>query len=243
MLAIFKREMRSYFTTATGYIFLAVSLALFGAALGATTLLQSSSDTSTYFIFKLVILIVILPILTMKIFSEEKKTKTEQLLLTAPVSIPKMVLGKYLAAFCMYLIVILVSMVNYIPLYQYTVDDYISSTMPPSMVMILGNTFALVLIGMAFIAIGMFISALTENQFAAIVGTLGVLAALFVLGIISAYIPNEAIRYIFSFVSVYDRYIGFTYGMFDFGALIYYLALAGAFIFLTIRVFISRRYR
>ena len=108
MLAIFKREMRSYFTTATGYIFLAVSLALFGAALGATTLLQSSSDTSTYFIFKLVILIVILPILTMKIFSEEKKTKTEQLLLTAPVSIPKMVLGKYLAAFCMYLIVMVV---------------------------------------------------------------------------------------------------------------------------------------
>ena len=243
MLAIFKREMRSYFTTATGYIFLAVSLALFGGILGATTLMQGSGKTDLYFSFVLISFVVILPILTMKTFSEEKKTKTEQLLLTAPVSVTKMVFGKYLAAFAMFMIVIVSSMIYYIPLYQYTVDDYISSTMPPSMVMILGNTFALVLIGMAFIAIGMFISALTENQFAAIVGTLGVLAALFVLGIISAYIPNEAIRYIFSFVSVYDRYIGFTYGMFDFGALIYYLALAGAFIFLTIRVFISRRYR
>lgn len=242
MLAIFKREMRSYFTTATGYIFLAVSLALFGAALGATTLLQSSSDTSTYFIFKLVILIVILPILTMKIFSEEKKTKTEQLLLTAPVSIPKMVLGKYLAAFCMYLIVILVSMVNYIPLYQYAVKDSIN-TMPPSFTMILGSTFALVLVGMSFIAIGMFVSALTENQFAAVVITLGILIGLLCISIFNSFISSAAIKTIFDFFSIYSRFGSFTYGRFDFGALLYYLSIAGVFVFLTMRVFEARRYR
>ena len=242
MLAIFKREMRSYFTTATGYIFLAVSLALFGAALGATTLLQSSSDTSTYFIFKLVILIVILPILTMKIFSEEKKTKTEQLLLTAPVSIPKMVLGKYLAAFCMYLIVILVSMVNYIPLYQYAVKDSIN-TMPPSFTMIIGSTFAIVLVGMSFIAIGMFVSALTENQFAAVVITLGVLVALLCVSIFNGYIGSPAIKAILDFFSIYSRFGNFTYGLFDFGALLYYVSMAGVFVFLTMRVFETRRYR
>ena len=235
--------MRSYFTTATGYIFLAISLALFGGILGATTLMQGTAKTDLYFMFVLLALVVIIPILTMKMFSEEKKTKTEQLLLTAPVSVVKMVFGKYLAAFAMFMIVIASSMIYYIPLYQYTVDDYLPNTMPPSMVMILGNTFALILVGMAFIAIGMFISSLTDNQFAAIVGTLGIFAALFVLGILSAYIPNEPVRYIFSFLSVYSRYEGFTYGIFDFGALIYYIALTGAFIFLTIRVFISRRYR
>ena len=243
MLAIFKREMRSYFTTATGYIFLAISLALFGGILGATTLMQGTARTDTYFVFALLSFVVILPILTMKMFSEEKKTKTEQLLLTAPVSVVKMVFGKYLAAFAMFMIVIASSMLYYIPLYQYAVDDYRPNTMPPNMVMILGNTFALILVGMAFIAIGMFISSLTENQFAAIVGTLGIFAALFVFGILASFIPNEAIRYIFSFLSVYSRYEGFTFGMFDFGALVYYIALAGAFIFLTIRVFISRRYR
>ncbi len=235
--------MRSYFTTATGYIFLAVSLALFGAILGATTLMRGTADTGLYFTFVLISLMVVLPILTMKTFSEEKKTKTEQLLLTAPVSVPKMVFGKFLAAFAMFMIVIVSSMIYYIPLYQYTIDDTLSSTMPPSMVMILGNTFALILVGMAFIAIGMFISALTENQFAAIVGTLGVLAALFVLGMISSYLPTESLVYLFSFLSVYNRFTAFTYGMFDFGALIYYLAMTGAFIFLTIRVYITRRYR
>ena len=242
MLAIFKREMRSYFTTATGYIFLAVSLALFGAALGATTLLQSSSDTSTYFIFKLVILIVILPILTMKIFSEEKKTKTEQLLLTAPVSIPKMVLGKYLAALCMFLIVVVVSMVNYIPLYQYAVKDSIN-TMPPSFTMIIGSTFAILLVGMSFIAIGMFVSALTENQFAAVVITLGVLVALLCVSIFNGYIGSPAIKAILDFFSIYSRFGNFTYGLFDFGALLYYVSIAGVFVFLTMRVFETRRYR
>lgn len=243
MLAIFKREIRSYFTTGTGYIFLAIALALFGGVLGTTTLMQGNADTSMYFIIVLLSFVVVIPILTMKMFSEEKKTKTEQLLLTAPVPVVKMVFGKYLAAFTMFMIVIVSSMVYYIPLYQYAVDDYMPNTMPPSMVMILGNTFALVLVGMAFIAIGMFISSLTENQFAAIVGTLGIFAALFVLGLLSSYIPNEPIRYIFSFLSVYSRFEGFTYGVFDFGALVYYIALTGSFIFLTIRVFISRRYR
>ena len=243
MLAIFKREMRGYFTTATGYIFLAVSLALLGAILGATTLMQGTASTGTYFIFMLVVLVVILPILTMKTFSEEKRTKTEQLLLTAPVSITKMVFGKFLAAFTMFMIVVVASMLNYIPLYAYTYKDALNTTMPPNFVMILGSTFAIVLVGMCFIAIGMFISSLTENQFAAIVITFGVLAALLFISVFNSYIPSAAIRGIFDWFSVYNRFYNFTYGLFDFGALIYYLSVAGVFVFLTIRVFEARRYR
>jgi ABC-2 type transport system permease protein len=178
----------------------------------------------------------------MKIFSEEKKTKTEQLLLTAPVSIPKMVLGKYLAAFCMYLIVMVVSMLNYIPLYQYAVKDSIN-TMPPSFTMILGSTFALILVGMSFIAIGMFVSALTENQFAAVVITLGILIGLLCISIFNSFISSAAIKTIFDFFSIYSRFGSFTYGRFDFGALLYYFSIAGVFVFLTMRVFEARRYR
>ena len=243
MLAIFKRELRSYFTTATGYIFLAISLALFGAILGATTLMNATSSTSTYFILVLIILAMILPILTMKSFSEEKRTKTEQLLLTAPVSIPRMVLGKYLAALTMYVIVVIASMLNYIPLYTYTVKDALSSTMPPNFVMILGSTIAILLVGMSFIAIGMFVSSLTENQFAAVVITFGILAALLCITIFNGYINSAAIRLILDWFSIYNRFYNFTYGLFDFGALIYYLSVSGVFVFLTIRVFESRRYR
>ncbi len=243
MLAIFKKELRSYFTSATGYIFLAVSMALLGAAFGVTTFLRASGETGSYFIFMLIILAIILPILTMKMFSEEKRTKTEQLLLTAPVSITKMVFGKYLAAFTMFMIVVFASMLNYIPLYGYTIEDAISSTMPPNFVMILGSTFAIILVGMCFIAIGMFISSLTENQFAAIVVTFGVLAALLCISVFNSYIPSAAIRGIFDWFSIYNRFYNFTYGLFDFGALIYYLSVAGVFVFLTIRVYEARRYR
>lgn len=242
MLSIFKREMRSYFTTATGYIFLAVSLALFGVALGITTFMQSSADTGSYFTFVLVILAVILPILTMKTFSEEKKTKTEQLLLTAPVSVPKMVLGKYFAALCMFLIVMGAAMINYIPLYRYAVKDTFNAT-PPNFVMIIGSTFALILVGMGFIAIGMFVSSLTENQFAAVVITLGILVALLFIGAFNGYIASSAIRAILDWFSIYNRFYNFTYGIFDFGALFYYISIAAVFVFLTIRVFESRRYR
>ncbi|MBQ8392286.1 MAG: ABC transporter permease [Clostridia bacterium] len=243
MLAIFKREMRSYFTTATGYIFLAVSLALLGAMFGATTFLQATSEAGTYFLFMLAILVIILPILTMKTFSEERRTKTDQLLLTAPVPVTKMVLGKYLAAFTMFMIVVLLSMLNYIPLSAYAVEDAYGSTSSPNFVMILGSTFAIILVGMCFIAIGMFISSLTENQFAAIVITLGVLAALLCISIFNSFISSSAVRAILDWFSVYSRFYNFTYGLFDFGALIYYLSVAGVFVFLTIRVFIARRFR
>jgi ABC-2 type transport system permease protein len=109
--------------------------------------------------------------------------------------------------------------------------------------MILGSTFAIVLVGMCFIAIGMFISSLTENQFAAIVVTFGVLAGLLCISLFNSYIPSAAVRGIFDWFSIYNRFYNFTYGLFDFGALIYYLSVAGVFVFLTIRVYEARRYR
>jgi ABC-2 type transport system permease protein len=115
--------------------------------------------------------------------------------------------------------------------------------MPPNFVMILGSTIAILLVGMSFIAIGMFVSSLTENQFAAVVITFGILAALLCITIFNGYINSAAIRLILDWFSIYNRFYNFTYGLFDFGALIYYLSVSGVFVFLTIRVFESRRYR
>ena len=91
MLAIFKREMRSYFTGIIGYAFLVIYLAAAGVLFAYTTLFAMTANVTTYFTLMLIFAAVILPILTMKSFSEERKTKTEQLILTAPVSIPGMV--------------------------------------------------------------------------------------------------------------------------------------------------------
>ena len=102
MLAIFKRELRAYFTGVIGYVFLVLYLALAGVIFCYTTLYSMSSDITPFYTFMMIFSGVMLPLLTMKSFSEEKKMKTEALLLTAPVSIPAMVLGKFLASFVVF---------------------------------------------------------------------------------------------------------------------------------------------
>ncbi|MBQ2809910.1 MAG: ABC transporter permease [Clostridia bacterium] len=244
MIAIFKREMRSYFTTSTGYVFLAVALALSAIVFGASTLLIGTSDTGAYFSLMLFVLMIILPILTMKTFSEERRTKTEQLLMTAPISTTQMVMGKFLSCLCMFLIALALSCINFIPIFTYadTTTD-IATDLPPNVSLIIGNLIALILVGMSFIAIGIFISSLTENQFAAVVITIAILLGLLLIGLFNSFIESYAIRTILSWLSIYSRYTNFTYGIFDIGALIYYLSISGVFIFLTIRVFESRKYR
>ena len=99
MIAIYSKEMKQYFTTATGYIFLIVSLVSSSLVLSLTTIMQSepSSDTSNYFTIVLLLMMVLLPILTMRSFSDEKRTKTDQLLFTSPVRIFSLVFGKFLS--------------------------------------------------------------------------------------------------------------------------------------------------
>lgn len=242
MLAIYKREMRSYFTTSTGYVFLFISLAISGLLLGITTLLSGTSDTSSFFSIMLFMLIIFLPILTMKTFSEEKKTKTEQLLLTAPIRTSSMVMGKFLAAFSMFFISVLLTGIYILIVYGYANNDGLSSH-GPNIAMLMGDTLALLLVGMVFIAVGMFVSSLTENQFASVLITILILLALLLVNVLNSLISVQFIRDIFNFLSIYSRFKNFTYGMFDISALVYYLSVTGIFIFLTVRVFESRKVR
>ena len=162
MFAVYKRELRAYFTTAVGYVFLAIIVALSAVAFSVTTLLSASNDVSTYFTVLLFILMVALPVLTMKLFAEERKMRTEQLLLTAPVSIGGIVAAKFFAAFTVFFGANLLCSLAYVTLFIYS---------DPEAGIIAGNIIAITLVGAAFIAVGIFVSALTENQLAAAIGT------------------------------------------------------------------------
>ena len=142
----------------------------------------------------------------MKLFAEEKKMRTEQLLLTAPVSITSMVFAKYLAALTLYASALLITSVNTIPLFVYAT---------PEPAIILGNYIAIFLVGGAFLAIGIFMSSLTENQLAAAVSTTAVLLVLLVISFANSAIDNYIIRSVLSWFSIYARYSAFTYGIFD----------------------------
>lgn len=233
MLAIYKREMRSYFTTPIGYIFTAIFLCLSAAVFSYANLYTMSADTTTYFTVMLFSLVILMPLLSMKTFSEERKTKTEQLLLTAPVRLTGMVLAKFLAAYTIFFGCTLLTALNFIILYTHA---------EPVTAIIVGNLTAFLLVGMAFLAIGIFISSLTESQLAASVITVSVLAVLLVISVLNSLISVPWIRFIISGISVFTRYQNFANGIFDVAALVYYLSLTALFLFLTVRVYDRRRY-
>ena len=233
MFAIYKREMRSYFTTPIGYVFIAVFLAASGFSFALTTLQVQSSDVSLYFQILMFAYIVILPLLTMKTFAEERRTRTEQLLLTAPVSLPGMVMAKFFAAFTMFLGTLLVSSLYFYPMSLYGDVNWARAW---------GSLIAMVLIGMTFISIGIFVSSLTENQFTASFATIGILLGLMIVAALNNIIDSYAVRAVLDWISIYSRYMNFTYGIFDFGAVVYYTSICVVFLFLSVRVFEKRRW-
>jgi ABC-2 type transport system permease protein len=246
MLAIFKKELRSYFLNAIGYVYLGVFLAVSALLCCYTTLGSGTYDTSNYFSFISIIFIILIPLLTMRLFAEEKKLRTEQLLLTSPVSIAGMVFGKFLAAFTLFTIGILLSLINFIPLCIYAhldgVNDAYASSVGPVASIIFSNTLGLLLLGAAFIAVGMFVSSLTENQLAAAIITVSIIATMLLLNLVNSYVDNYVIRFIISWVCFMSRYAPFQSGIFDPSSLLYFVSIAGVFLFLTARVYDKRRW-
>ena len=247
MFAIFKKELRSYFINAIGYVYVGVFLAAAALLCGLTTWHEMSYDTAGYFTMLVFAFIILIPLLTMKLFAEEKKLRTEQLLLTAPISIWQMVLGKFLAAFTLFVGTVLVSCINFFPLYSYARAEraqasYSEMHVGPVTGEIITCIIGVILIGAAFIAIGMFVSSLTENQLAAAVITIAIIAAMLVLNVVNQYINSYPVRFVIDWVCVMSRFGNFTTGVLDFTAMLYYLSLTGVFLLLTARVYDKRRW-
>ncbi len=236
MQAIYKREMRAYFTSPIGYIFVAVFFIANGALFSYLTLQAgSSADIGSYFLMLLFLFIILIPLLTMKLFCEERKQKTEQLLLTAPISLVDMVGAKFFAAYTMFAGTFLAATVlNLIPYFIYCEE--------PNLPSILGNIVGILLIGGAFVSIGMFISSLTENQFVAAISTIAVIASLLFIGFANSYIGAAPVRVALSWVSVFARFYDFTYGILNFASLLYYASIMFVFLFLTVRIYEHRRW-
>ena len=247
MFAIFKKELRGYFLNPVGYVYTGVFLAASALICAMTTLQQASYSTSSYFQYMVFTFIILIPLLTMRAFSEERKTRTEQLLLTAPISITGMVLGKYFAALALFVSTILVSCINFFPLISYGIVEQSQASdqsihVGPVGGQIVGCLIGIILIGAAFIALGVFISSLTENQLSAAVITVASIAAMILVGALNSHISSAFLRTVLDWISVLSRYDNFAYGLFDFSALLYYVSISGVFLFLTVRVYEKRRW-
>ena len=185
MGAIFRREVLSYFTSPIGYIFLAAFYACSAVSFASVSLNYGNTQLDGVFGELMIILIVLIPILTMRTLSEEKKNKTDQCLLTAPVSLWGIVLGKFLAAFLIYILGVAITIVYAIVVSAYAAPDW---------TVILGNVTGLALLGAAFIAVGMFCSSFTENQVVSAVVSFIVMVALYLFTTIGDVIPIDFIE-------------------------------------------------
>ena len=256
MLAIYKKEMRSYFINPVGYVFIGVFLALSAGLCCYTTLQSNTYSTASYYYWLILSMIIIIPLLTMRTFSEERKMRTEQMLLTAPVSITGMVMGKYLAAMTIYGGSLVVSCINLIPLYiigkeEMAADPDGLTVKGPVTPEIIGSLLGVLLVGAVFIAIGIFISSMTENQLSAAVVTIAVLAVMLILNILNnvgseeagtRLINNYAVRYVIDWISVVSRFTNLQYGILDWSAMLYYVSMTFIAIYLTVRVYERRRW-
>lgn len=234
MFAIYKRELRSYFITPIGYIFCGMFLLVSGLLFYQSTLAaQSTASLSVYFLMLICVFAILIPLLTMKLLAEDRRTKTEQLLMTAPVSITGMVLGKYFAALTIYGCTFVVNSLNFVLLYWYG---------SPNTAAIFADILGVFLIGAAFIAVGLFLSSLTQNQLIAAVASIGAIVAMLLLYLVNGNIPYVWLRSVLQWFSVLDRFIPFTNQSLSIPAIVYYLSLAAVFVFLTVRVYDKRRW-
>ena len=162
MKAIYKREMKMYFNSMTGYVFIAFFVLITAIYFSITNILSLSPQFEYVFSSVIMMFLILGPMLTMRLLSEETRHKTDQLLLTSPVSIPGIVLGKFFAASSVFLISLLVTVIFPVILSFY-------GTIATAQIM--GSYIGFFLLGSSFIAVGLWISSLTENQIVAAVGT------------------------------------------------------------------------
>lgn len=234
MGAIFRREMKAYFTSPIAYIFIAVFYVYTGYFFVMGNIYSGSTEMSNLFATVFTIMMFLLPLLTMRLFSEEKKQKTEQALLTAPVNLFEIVFGKYLAAMVVFLISMGIYVVYAIVLYGMAGNLSIST--------FLGNMLGLLLLGMAFISSGIFASVLTENQIvSAIVGFIFNML-MYMIDVIASSVTVAPIKSVLQSLSFYTKYYEFTTGIINIGSVIFFLSVAFIFNFLTVRVLEKRRW-
>lgn len=246
MSAVYRREMRSYFTTPVGYVFLAAFLAVCGFAFSTSTLIAGTdSNVATYFVYAVFIFAVVLPILTMKLFSEDRKNGTEQVLLTSPISITGMVLGKFLAAETVFAGALGINSLSFLLLFKYAeIPAYGHPTffeLQP-LNLILGNILGMFFLGTAFIALGTFISSLTENQISAVILTVLSTVVLTASSFVTEYVNSTAIRVVIKWFCVLDRLTSLTHGLLELNTFIYFVSFVVVFLFLTVRVYDKRRW-
>jgi len=231
--AILKRDLRAYFTSPLGYVFIAAYIIVMNGTFYLFNIASSTNSIKTVFSVMLYTLVIIVPILTMRTLSEDYKQRTDQLLLTSPVKPLGIVFGKFFAAYLVFVFSLALTLI-----YVIIISAFGKVNIPS----VIGNYVAILGIAAVYISIGVFISSLTENQLIANISTIGVFALLLILDLLYNLIKVGWIRVVLYWLSIYRRYNTFILGVFSVADFVYYLSVAGIFIFMTVRMLEKKRW-
>ena len=233
MVAILKRELSSYFYSAVAYVVMAVYFLFSGLFFSMICIENDTSSLSYVFGNMFIIILFIIPIITMKSFSEEKRQRTDQALLTSPTSLFEIVMGKFLGALILFAICSLIFVVYALVISFFTSPDW---------AVVLCTVLGLLLLGSALIAIDIFISVLTESMIISAVAGMGVGLLIYMLSNLSSNITVDWIATIVKKIDFLTYYTNFTYGMLNLTDIIFFLSVTGLFLFFTARVLEKRRW-
>jgi len=201
LLPILKKELKLYFASMSGYVFIAFFVFITGLYFVLINIFQGYLDYQYVISDTAIVFLIIIPLLTMRLFSEEAKNKTDQLIFTAPVSMTRIVLEKYFAALILFLIAMLISMIFPAVLSLY-------GKLP--IAQITGTYVGYFLLGACFISVGIFISALSENQIAVAISTFGIIFLFYILDSLAYGLPtgkNSSAVFIFLIFILLAKFI------------------------------------
>ncbi len=249
---ITRKELKSYFSSPIAYAIIAVFLVLVGFFFYSliwwfnSQSMQMAQNPYYYQQINInqmvysplfhnisIILLLVLPILTMRLFSEEKKIGTDELLYTSPITINQIILGKYLAS--LIVLALMLALTGILSLFTFFYGN-------PEVVPLLNGYLGLFLIGAAFIAVGIFFSSLTENQIVSAVLTFGALLLFWILSWAS-YSAGGMWKGVLNYLSFFQHFDNMTQGILDTTDVVYYASFAFFGLFLTHSVIQSRRWR
>lgn len=222
MGSIIKKEFKSYFLSPVGYVFIGLFLIMFSIFFYTDVISYGSTNFEYIFYSGATILTFIVPVLTMRTFAEERKTGTEQLILTSPISITKVVLGKFIAATLIVIITELCTMMYFAILCMFGI---------PHITTALTTLLGFLLLAMAYISFGILASSITENQIIAGVITIGFF-------ILTWFLPN--FNSVFSSFSLINMFSKFPTGQIDIANTVTFITFTIACLLLTV-IFIQRR--
>ncbi len=244
MKAIFKREFNAYFKSPLGYIFIGLFVSFASLMFLSNTVTFGTSDMTNYFGYVCYVFIVAVPLLTMKMFSEERKLKTDQLWLTAPVKISQVVMGKFLSALAVLGIAVGITLVFLV---------FLSLYGNPAVIQSLVGYVGIILYGAMLISMGMLISALTQNQVISAVLTLALVGLLTFIesmgfdftGLFDGAFAflGTALNGLVEFLNINGRFVDFAKGILNIVPIIYFVSITALFVLLTVRVIERRRWR